>query len=93
MVGIPVEEHFLPFHTDQLEASEKFKASQNLAALVASYKNGKFVDTNRGVISGLSGLIRAIRNEDGNATIEDFEVDLHGCRNFYFVIGAIEIWC
>lgn len=76
MVGVFVQQHFLPFYSETYVNSKPYRALKAEAQYRYVNKHGKLEESNnKGKISGLGELIKkSIKNDQGNATIAEVQV-------------------
>ncbi len=88
MVGVFVQQHYLPFYTETYTNSKPFLALKAEAQYRQLGKHGKLEEpNNKGKISGIGELIKkSMKSEQGNATIT--EVQVGAFCNVGFIISC-----
>lgn len=78
MVGVFVQQHYLPFYTETYTNSKPFLALKAEAQYRQLCKHGKFEEpNNKGKMSGIGELIKkSMKSEQGNATIAEVQVGI-----------------
>lgn len=77
MVGVFVQQHFLPFYSETFLNCEAFRALKAEAQYSQHFHKGKYVEDpgTKGKISGFGEFIKkSIKSEQGNATIPEVQV-------------------
>lgn len=75
MAGLFLQQHYLPFNVALFAENEKFQASRAESLATQWFKNGKFEEpSSKGKILGFSDLIKSMKSENGNATVQEVQV-------------------
>lgn len=76
MVGLFLQQHYLPFNVTLFAENEKFQASRAESLATQWFKNGKFEEpSGKGKIQGFSDLLlKSMKSESGNATVAEVQV-------------------
>jgi len=77
MVGLFVQQHYLPFFPGCFSENERFQATKAEALATQWFsKNGKFEEQTKGKIASFTDFIKSMKNEQGNSSVSEVQVIL-----------------